>query len=1255
MPPRDNHHSRIAVGLVTVAFVFAFLAPVLQSAQLPVRVFTWDAAPATETVNVTVPGGANPAAWFYARIHNVRFGGQVSFRVNGGDWITVYNHTVSILEPERSQGGIGGVNGTIRFVVPLSPGDVVTGVNTISFRLNGTDGIVSGIRVVDLDFLEAAFARILPPGELTQEDPNTWMPPSPDPADIAAGAALWTNGVIVNDSVNGTPIKAKCASCHFADGSDLKYFNYSNGSIISRSRFHGLTQQQGEQIASYIRSSTKPNPGRPWNPPFQPGAGLDPDPGDDAATRQQKAQSWMAGAGLSAGALLESQMLPHIFPEGTSPAAIAKVIDHEKNFSVREIPVPIQFPDWNNWLPDIAPEDMWPTAFYYDQPYALYTALRNTLNTTGVAALTAAGQLNATFEDFNMDLRNWYGGDFRLVDMDPANEPAVSLARNPWLSREDVVRSLVKWMAIKMMEVVRDYDLEDEHDAFSAGDPMYEPELLAIPGGGRLSIVFAHAPHIISDNWLNFEHQPENLGKMESNQWYHLQLCLNSGFRTQVNMNVPLDWDYQLLHLQSASERGGRWFGLQRLITHIKMYQSRDNGAGIRISGFSMRTLVPWRLYSDSFRDRSLHKGALDALEPGLWRKCFEEFMYEWMDVVESMDLNDPVLVPRSMERHELEPATYVPVPWGGGTAKYFQHPSEVYADLMYRLLPLLPADGIDEMLLTDLREWCKLAWPLGNWDSLFGTTALYYENFEDGLSDFALTNAVLTPAAIKDANYVNTYVIGPKNGGGAFVAQRGLTAAATRQGINDTINLPLNGATRLRLKARTAFRDDDGVDPGVVSFKMRLRFDGAAAEHDAEDVVVLDPDLYDVEFESYDSYLDVPPGATNITRLSVWWERAGGAGAGTVYADNIQILPIDETPDTTPPGAPVLTNITKPSDLRLRANWSATNPAGDGVVGYNVYRWRNGDPVSSKIKLNTGLVDNPYIWFEDYTVMRGTTYNYHVTALDKAGNESAPSNSRSNTLPDTEAPPIPGTLFASSGGGIIDLGWFGVTSWDVAAYDVYRREAGEPAFTMLTTMADPAETLFFSDPGRVGGVTYEYYVEAFDLVGNLSGASGILSIESIGGGSPLELWKQSFNGVNGWDAGNPAISGNEVDFDGDGLGTIWEYLVGGNPAVADSASVAFPDSDVVDVSGSDYLQASYERQETFPPGIVVVVQLTNDLVDWSNEFVVEGDAPGAGIAVIVGAPAGGKRTIAVRQNVPIGDPGAFRFMRFLAREASQG
>jgi hypothetical protein len=161
------------------------------------------------------------------------------------------------MEPENSQGGIGGINATISVQVPLEPGLVVPGqVNTVDFRLNGTNGVVSGIRVVDFDFLDSDYVGILSPGYFIEEDPDTWTSPSLDPIDIAAGADLWSNATIVDDPINNIPIKAKCASCHFVDGSDLKYFNYSNGSITTRSRFHGLSQLEGEQIASSIRSSS---------------------------------------------------------------------------------------------------------------------------------------------------------------------------------------------------------------------------------------------------------------------------------------------------------------------------------------------------------------------------------------------------------------------------------------------------------------------------------------------------------------------------------------------------------------------------------------------------------------------------------------------------------------------------------------------------------------------------------------------------------------------------------------------------------------------------------------------------------------------------------------------------------------------------------------------------------------------------------------------------------------------------------------
>ena len=154
----------------------------------------------------------------------------------------------------------------------------------------------------------------------------------------------------------------------------------------------------------------------------------------------------------------------------------------------------------------------------------------------------------------------------------------------------------MRWMVVRMMEVTRDYDLEAESDSISAmqaeGHPNFAPELLAPPGGENRAVVFGLVPHISGNAYVNFENQPEHLGNMESNQWYHLQLCMNSGYRMQVNMNAPLDWAYQVIHLESAGNRAGRAYAFPRLITQIKMLQIRESGNGANKLGST--TPPPW-------------------------------------------------------------------------------------------------------------------------------------------------------------------------------------------------------------------------------------------------------------------------------------------------------------------------------------------------------------------------------------------------------------------------------------------------------------------------------------------------------------------------------------------------------------------------------------------------------------------------------------------------------------------------------------
>ena len=88
----------------------------------------------------------------------------------------------------------------------------------------------------------------------------------------------------------------------------MAYFNFSNLSIVERARYHGLTEEEGSQIASYIRSLDVPlvPQARPWNPPYQPGPGLD----------DKSAYQWAAGAGLDGMLDSDEEMVPYLFPEG---------------------------------------------------------------------------------------------------------------------------------------------------------------------------------------------------------------------------------------------------------------------------------------------------------------------------------------------------------------------------------------------------------------------------------------------------------------------------------------------------------------------------------------------------------------------------------------------------------------------------------------------------------------------------------------------------------------------------------------------------------------------------------------------------------------------------------------------------------------------------------------------------------------------------------------------------------------------------
>ena len=368
----------LAAAAISLGFARATTDRIL----LPIEVLGAQGTTASRTITLQ-DGQAESVRSLWLQVHALRYADQASVQVNTSAWIPLNNNTVSIPEPAKSFGGIGGGFSTLVMTLSLPNGSVVPGTNTLRFRFNQTDGIVSAYRVLALNFLTSDGSKIVRPDDFVEDAPETWTPPLPDPASIQAGRELWQTAPLVASSLPNSPrIQARCADCHAKDGRDLKYFNFSNGSIVDRSRFHGLSTLQGEQIASYIRNLPLPSAGRPWNPPYQPGPGLD----------EQPVSNWAAGAGLSWVLDRDMGALPYLVSQhgakvkgdaASSPGNVSSlrevagkitpdIFRPDGNLNPREIPIALQLPDWSGWLPRVHPKDAWGPEFAQSEFAALY-------------------------------------------------------------------------------------------------------------------------------------------------------------------------------------------------------------------------------------------------------------------------------------------------------------------------------------------------------------------------------------------------------------------------------------------------------------------------------------------------------------------------------------------------------------------------------------------------------------------------------------------------------------------------------------------------------------------------------------------------------------------------------------------------------------------------------------------------------------------------------------------------------------------
>ena len=561
----------------------------LSASSFPIEVLGTNGTIWSYTVAVT-NGSTADNLWF--KVHNLSFEGKMSVRVNGSNWVTLTDTNVVYPDREYAQYGMGGISSTLRFHYTLGgEWTIANGTNTFEFRFNdNSESLTVGYRVLEFS-PRAGTNWLIHPSQITTDDPSTWTPPSSNPTDINDGKDAWFNLTITE---RGTNIVAKCTDCHAWDGRDLKYFNYSAKSIIERSIFHSVPATRATNIASYILSLSVPyaTNARPWNPPYQPGPGIDSTP----------INQWAAGMGLNWVQDSGTNGIYYIFTNGITTNAL----NLTNIVSAREVPLSIPFPDWNTWLPKIHP---------YDQDYTFFATNRFTQIYYTEIRPGISNRVGASAASYFNGRKNAW---------DSAG--SINPSGQTWEWRRDQRH----WRVVKVWEIMNEFAIQDYG---LATDGIFTNMVNGAELNDRRWFhgeVFKLGPHV-----LNIPTLERDLDRFywESAQWYQTQLVLNDGNRIGGSI-VPIDWGYQHDLNISAWGNPGDFVTYDAMVLNvIKALEVGCNG--LAMSRSTTHGFNPYKANVNNLEGK-LKRPYMDSIDTNLRRAVTEAVGIRWIEVMES-------------------------------------------------------------------------------------------------------------------------------------------------------------------------------------------------------------------------------------------------------------------------------------------------------------------------------------------------------------------------------------------------------------------------------------------------------------------------------------------------------------------------------------------------------------------------------------------------------------------------------------------
>lgn len=1151
--------------------------------------------------------------WFQA--NSVTYQDKGSIRVNDEPWLSLNHNTTDIQSQELVRGGMvhGGFN-TIRFRVPTT--NLKEGLNRIRFRFNKSDTISIGYRIVRFNVLDAGNSMLLPSNLFAESDPLSWQPPHSDQASIDEGERLWrgvTDLGTMNKGGRGRQlwnhykaddtegwwygydlpvrktIQASCTDCHTQDGRDLEMFSYSNHSIIERSKFHNLTTVEGEKIASYIRSlsgtfANVDRAGRPWNPPYQPGPSV----------ANLPIHQWSAGAGVDAVLDDDSDMAPYLFPDGMDDQELDDFFDVDGNYDSTVLPLAVQFPDWKHWLPMVHPMDAFTgdtntpgLPVYFDDsmshsPKRGLEEFRSYLEsipedpaqkeqfllTNRIDHLNKHRVMNDNFRYFFQDgadaTEHWRSENGLAQQALPADLP-----------REFAATSLSRLLAIRNFEFSNEFDLQDKAHLFTDYPEIDHPQ--PRQWLSKAFAVYTVGPHFqasvegvykgqqipaISRYFLG---QPRETGTYESTNWYEMQAVLNAGQGRMAARTDPVDYNYQHTLIVDAGQESGVLEPFRYIHTAARMYQTKldsrsfapDNG-----SGFLIRNMGPWYLFPNVGSSPLSMMAKFDETEPGLSTRMvnahleqFNEEMrkpgYEIDDWMRSSEL--PV-GSQNISNVLDDP----------GAEDFWSWSSKFYA-----ATPYFVQIGTDPAQLNSLVGWCSRAWPYISWETArsqwFPTASRNSKNalkaFDGDIGTRWATNQGQAPGQWFQVDMLvprtlDQIVLDQGSSSGDY--PRNYEVHVSSNGINwgppVVTGTGSPGATTIAFAPQTARY-------------FRITQTGSTG-----------PYWSIHELSVYSSGVQVMPQtgptgllatATSLGQIDLTWQPANGSGTYNIKR-------------SLAPGGPYTAiELNNPTTSYVDTGLDPST-AYYYVVSENTSSGESPDSIELSVMTPDEILDRS---------------GWLASASRKTGNANRAIDNAISTRWDTAQPQQPGQWF--------QLDMLSVRSFKRITLDQGSSSNDWPDSYDVSVSNDAVNwgSPIASGIGHSGLITIDFPTQSARYIRITQTGSGqthywsIHELNVITGPQPPAMTMGSWLAQSGASDQTPA-----GDEDHDGLPNIWEYLFSAtppfppfDPTVSDNVGLVKK----VSADTSNHLQFHLTVPNTFPEGISITIQGSNDLVNW--------------------------------------------------------